>query len=121
MTTMIICAHVLDPAGERIYEGTTKINANGLVTVAKSRETFVKERGHKFAADGFPVLAGELVKALRTGELGNEIDSKAMSLAVLAWLHDSLFCSVSFDEFRHSTLDFTVYASGAVMYQRIKN
>lgn len=81
----------------------------------------LKKGGHKFAADGFPVLAGELVKALRTGELGNEIDSKAMSLAVLAWLHDSLFCSVSFDEFRHSTLDFTVYASGAVMYQRIKN
>lgn len=121
MPQMLITARLLDASGGRVYEGTTRVSAGGLAQLAAKREAAVREMGQREAAEGLHVLASALVSALQAGAFGRALDDKAISLGMLAWLHDQLFCSVSFEDFRESTLDFTIFANGAVQYQRIRN
>ena len=115
---MKIITRVLNEAGERIYEGQTTINASNLAAVAKFREPMIREKGAKWTADGIPVFGKDLILAMEHGELGQELEMKAINLAKMSWLYDSIYGGVSFEEFSGSHLEFTMLHGGAVVYQR---
>jgi hypothetical protein len=116
---MQVKTRVLDETGQPVFQGHTKINAQNLILVAKSREAFVREKGEAWAADAIPVLGKELIKLMKTEQLGEVMDNAAITVAMAAWLNESVYCGLPADRFMASDLEFVMSHDGIVAYTRL--
>ena len=116
---MQVKTRVLDETGQPVFQGHTKINAQNLILVAKSREALVREKGAQWAADAIPVFGKELIKLMKTEQLGEVMDNAAMTVAMAAWLYESVYCQVPAALFMASDLEFVMSHDGIVAYTRL--
>nr|CCA80600.1 conserved hypothetical protein [blood disease bacterium R229] len=108
---------MLDDNWERIFEADTRINAERLIQIAKSRESLARRKGMEWTAGAVPFFGTELIRAMKAEELGPAIDDAAIQVAMAAWLLDSIYGGLDADTFMGSTLQFA--RGGAVEYTRL--
>lgn len=104
--TILIRTRVLDDNWERIFEADTRINAERLIQIAKSRESLARRKGMEWTAGAVPFFGTELIRAMKAEELGPAIDDAAIQVAMAAWLLDSIYGGLDADTFMGSTLQF---------------
>jgi hypothetical protein len=115
---MLIKTKVLNEFLSPVFEGQTKINANELVRIAKSREEIARSKGAEWAAGAIPFFGQELINTMKKGELGAALDKAAIEVAMVAWLFDSIYAGVDTETFIASDLNFTMTHDGIVRYDR---
>ena|ERR1035437_10161836 len=115
---MIIKTKVLDDSFTPIFVAQTEIDALSLMTTAESREAFAREKGQAFTAGAIPYFGQELIKCMQAGKHGDSIENEAIQVAMVAWLHDSIYGGVTAESFVKSDLEFTMTLDGIVKYDR---
>jgi len=117
--TILIRTRVLDDNWERIFEADTRINAERLIQIARSREPLARRKGMEWTAGAVPFFGTELIRAMKAEELGPAIDDAAIQVAMAAWLLDSIYGGLDAHTFMGCTLQFTMLPGGAVEYTRL--
>ena len=115
---MIIKTRILDNSFRPIFDAETEIDALRLMITAESREAFALEKGEKFTAGAIPFFGQALIKDMQSGKRGDAIDLAAVNVALVAWLHDSIYGGVSAESFVKCDLEFTMTQEGIVKYDR---
>lgn len=110
---------MLDDNWERIFEADTRINAERLIQIARSREPLARRKGMEWTAGAVPFFGTELIRAMKAEELGPAIDDAAIQVAMAAWLLDSIYGGLDANTFMGCTLQFTMLPGGAVEYTRL--
>lgn len=117
---MEIVTRVLNQEGNGFtFEGVVKINGEALISIAKSKEKLVREKGAEFTQGAIPFWGGELVKLTKQGLIGTEVEETAIQVAMAAWLFEHVYGGLSRKTFLQSSLVFTMYPGGAVRYDRV--
>ncbi len=115
---MLIETRVLNEAQILVFHARTQIDALNLMILAESREDLVRQKGAIWAAGVIPFLGQELIKVMRSEQLGDAIDKAAIDVAMAAWLSESIYEGLDAETFVQSNLEFTMMPGGAVKYDR---
>lgn len=109
----------LDASNRVVFEGRTEVDAVMTMVLAESRESLVRSKGPDYVEGAMSYFCQELLKLARGGSAYEEIDRAAASVALIAWLVESLFHGRNAVEFMLSNLHITVMPCSTVKYKRV--
>ncbi len=114
---MLIGMRVFDENQQETVHFQPEINAEAMISIAKERETWVREKGRSFTQGAVPFFGGAFIKAVRADD-EREINKSAIEAAMSAWLYDHVYGGISEAEFLRSQLEFNLHPTGMVVYNR---
>jgi len=116
---MRIETQAVDEAGQLVFRGQMDVDALNLMVMAETRENLARSKGRAFVEHMISSFGAQLVEAAKSGQGQSEVDKAAMTVAMAAWLMDSIYGGVTAEAFMKSDLRFTMFPGGAVKYDRI--
>jgi hypothetical protein len=117
---MRIEALAVDEAGQLVFRGQMDVDALNLMVMAETRESLARSKGRSFVEYMISTFGAQLVEAAKSGQSQSEIDKVALTVAMAAWLMDSIYGGVAAESFMNSNLRFTMFSGGAIKYDRIQ-
>lgn len=116
---MRIEALAVDEAGQLVFRGQMDVDALNLMVMAETRENLARSKGRSFVEYMISTFGAQLIEAAKSGQGQSEVDKAALTVAMAAWLMDSIYGGVAAESFMNSNLRFTMFSGGAVKYDRI--
>ena len=117
---MKITTLVLNTDGEPHFRAEDQFNVENLLEIAKTREQNARERGAEWTAGAISFFAGEVIKAVNTGE-NDDVSKAIIDMLMSAWLFDSLYCGITTAQYLESDMEFTIAADSTVVHTRVPN
>lgn len=114
---MKVIVLVLNEDGDPHFKSEEDFRFDGLLEIAKEKEPMARDYGAEWTKDAITFFGAQVLKAVNQGE-NRELTEATIQMVIASLLFDSIFCAVCTDDFRHSELNYTIYANGVVAYTR---
>ena len=111
---MTVFTKVYDNNGYETFHSGYDVNVISIIAESKSRENLIKEKGAKYACDGIPVFAKELLKAIDEDE--DSIERATYNLILMIWLVESIYMNLKKEKFVKSDINIEILPDGTVKY-----
>lgn len=113
---MTIHTKIFDENGIVFFESYYDVNKVAIIAEAKDEEklALIKEKGAKWAFDGIPVFAKELIKTIKDQGDEDKIEYATFNLIHTIWLVNSTFGMLTKEKFVKSDLELKILNDGTI-------
>ncbi|ELZ9360397.1 hypothetical protein OGY18_07935 [Citrobacter sp. Cpo142] len=113
---MTVHTKIFDENGILFFESKYDVNKLAIIAEAKDEKklALIKEKGAKWAFDGLPIFASELIKTIKNQVDEEKIEYSTFNLIHTIWLVQSTFGGLTREKFVKSDIELQILDDGTI-------